>query len=268
MVYVLKVSLPVGLENMKNFILFLFLVLLLSSASCEKAPQSRRIAHAGGGINNEDYTDSFEAMDKSVKDGFTLLEIDFSWTSDARLVCLHDWQSSFTRFFGSPMRALPTLDEFKRLVKEKSPYHLCTLDELAVWMEDNPSAILVTDVKRENVKALEKIARSIKGFEERVIPQIYYPQSYRRVHKLGFKNIIWTLYEFHADQRTILEWASKIGPLYAVTMPRQLADAGLGSKLRERGFYTYTHTINSREVLDHYRSLGIDNVYTDFLPPR
>ncbi len=50
-------------------------------------------------------------------------------------------------------------------------------------------------------------------------------------------------------------------------MSRGMAEAGLGLKLKARDFYTYTHTINSTEELDRYRSLGIDGVYTEFLPP-
>jgi glycerophosphoryl diester phosphodiesterase len=256
---------------MKRLILLLSLALLLSASGCEKASEveaSRRIAHAGGGINNEDYTDSFEAMDRSVKLGFTLIEIDFSWTADARLVCLHDWRGGYERFFGTPITKLPTLDEFKKLVREKSPYHLCTLDELIPWMENNPKAILVTDVKRENVAALKRIAQKIKGFEDRVIPQIYQPENYSQVSELGYKNIIWTLYKFRASEETILERAKNIGPLYGVTMPRTLAEAGLGRKLKDMGHYTYTHTVNSPEVLEHYRKLGIDDVYTDYLPSR
>ncbi len=253
-----------------NRSLLLLLAFLFLLAGCEGSLESpaRRIAHAGGGIDGETYTDSFEAMDKSMKAGFTLLEIDFSWTSDGELVCLHDWQDSFKRFFGYYPATRPTLLDFKRLVKQRSPYHLCTLDELADWMVENPRMLLVTDVKNQNIRALKLIAKSIEGFDDRVIPQIYQPQSFRVAKEIGYKDIIWTLYRYRGNSEEVLSWVEKMSALYAVTMPTGLAETGLGSALQERGIYTYTHTINAADKLEHYRGLGIDNVYTDFLPPK
>jgi len=246
----------------------LALSIFLAAGECSAESAGRRIAHAGGGIDGEVYTDSFEAMNSSIEGGFQLLEIDFSWTGDGELVCLHDWQESFKRFFGYLPTTRPTLVEFKRLVKERSPYHLCTLDELAEWMVENPRMLLVTDAKNHNLKALEVIAKSIEGFEERVIPQIYQPQSFEAARELGYQKIIWTLYRYRGSREEILSWARKLPTLYAVTMPTDLAETGLGLKLQEQGLYTYTHTINSPNALSHYRGLGIDNVYTDFLPPK
>ena len=49
-----------------------------------------RVAHAGGGIDGETYTNSYEALDRAVNDGFRYLELDLSFTSDDQLVCIHD----------------------------------------------------------------------------------------------------------------------------------------------------------------------------------
>ena len=58
------------------------------------------IAHAGGGIKGQNYSNSIEALDLNYAKGFRYFEIDFSWSSDRQLVCLHDWHKRFTKVFG------------------------------------------------------------------------------------------------------------------------------------------------------------------------
>jgi arylsulfatase A-like enzyme len=51
------------------------------------------VAHAGGGIKGRSYTNSLEALDENYRRGFRFFELDFNWTSDNQLVCIHDWES-------------------------------------------------------------------------------------------------------------------------------------------------------------------------------
>ncbi|MDP2688642.1 MAG: glycerophosphodiester phosphodiesterase family protein [Deltaproteobacteria bacterium] len=247
------------------FIRCLLPALLLLLTACANGHESRRIAHAGGGYKGEDYTNSLDALDENLRKGFTLFEMDLNWTADFKLVCVHDWGRIAVLF--PEMKEIPTLEEFKRLVSTKAPYRICTVDELAEWMERNPKARLVTDVKMGNIQALRIIAEKIKDFDARVIPQIYQPQEYAIVKGLGYRDIIWTLYRFNGNEADVLSWAERMDGLYAVTIPVVLARAGLGRRLQEKGIYTYTHTINDAAELEFYRDLGIDNIYTDFLPP-
>ena len=49
------------------------------------------IAHAGGGIDQYIYTNSKEAIYKSIKNGFKLIEIDLQETDDEIFIGVHDW---------------------------------------------------------------------------------------------------------------------------------------------------------------------------------
>ncbi len=60
----------------------------------------RLIAHAGGIGNQRTDTNSLEALDASVGRGHTAIEVDLSWTTDGRLVLLHDWDETLTGLFG------------------------------------------------------------------------------------------------------------------------------------------------------------------------
>jgi len=49
------------------------------------------IAHAGGGIEGNPYTNSEEALFANLKDGVKVFELDFAKTLDGKWVCTHDW---------------------------------------------------------------------------------------------------------------------------------------------------------------------------------
>lgn len=227
----------------------------------------KRVAHAGGSIEGDTYTNSHEALDYNIKRGFELFEIDFSWSKDQQLVCMHDWDRSFNRLFGFQIKQRPTMEAFKELNQEKSRYNICTLDSLKYLMEKNKHIKIITDIKEKNIKALRIIAEEIKDYDSRIIPQIYHPSEYKIVKKLGYKNIIWTLYKFSGDNDRVLEQVDHL-KLFAITMPPKRAKEKLGIKLKEKGIPTYVHTINSKKELKFYKeNFGITEVYTDSLDP-
>jgi glycerophosphoryl diester phosphodiesterase len=227
----------------------------------------KRVAHAGGSIEGDTYTNSHEALDYNIKRGFELFEIDFSWSKDQQLVCMHDWDRSFNRLFGFQIKQRPTLEAFKKLNQEISRYNICTLDSLKYLMEKNKHIKIITDIKEKNIRALRIIAEEIKDYDSRIIPQIYHPSEYKIVKKLGYKNIIWALYKFSGDNNRVLEQVDHL-KLFAITMPPKRAKEKLGKKLKEKGIPTYVHTINSKKELKIYKeNFGITEVYTDSLAP-
>ena len=65
--------------------------------SCSKPTQEAKfydynvIAHAGGGIDGNIYTDSLEALNQSYQNETRLFDIDLRFTSDDEIVLRHDW---------------------------------------------------------------------------------------------------------------------------------------------------------------------------------
>ncbi len=230
--------------------------------------EAQRIAHAGGGVSGKTYTNSYDALNKNIKKGFNYFELDFSFTSDGHLVCIHDWEGSFKRSFGFSTKAKPTLKEFQTLVKNKSEFQKCTLDGLIAWIKENPTATIVTDVKENNIKALEVIAKKVPDFRKRIIPQIYNPSNYDLVQKMGFEQIIWTLYRYNGSNKEVLKWVDRFKGPFAITMPIGRAVTTLPSLLARKHIPTYVHTINSEEEKDKFLTeFSLMNVYTDFLNP-
>ncbi|MBV1876806.1 MAG: sulfatase-like hydrolase/transferase [Pseudomonadales bacterium] len=230
-------------------------------------PTGLNIAHAGGGILDKTYTNSFEAMNHSLNRGFKLIELDFSWTSDGELVCLHDWQQGFETLYGKKTTTPLTYAEFIALKTRNGAFNACTLTGLRHWLAKHPEVRIVTDIKNDNIAGLRKIAALIPEFEDRIIPQIYLIESLAKVSAMGFKDIIFTLhYLGDSAQDIILQVGEK--PLFAITMPINRVKEGLATAFSEKGYRVYTHTINNptraRILKDFFQ---VDNIYTDFLEP-
>ena len=242
------------------------------ATSIREKPVLQRVAHAGGGIDGQTYTNSKEAIQANIKKGFAFIEIDFVWTRDNQLVALHDWGTAAFNTFGFVPVQPPEINVFKRWVGEYSDYHNPTLEGIATLMSAHPHVVLVTDVKDRNVDALRMMARYINDFPDRVVPQIFHPMEYDAVRDIGYKNIIWTLYRFQGDDKEVLRELQsgrmKARRLMAVTMPKERADAGLGLQLQKLKVPSYVHTINTIDACSRYLlGMGINEIYTDFLSP-
>jgi len=246
----------------------IFLTGSMALSGCNGFKQSEvmpRVAHAGGGYLSWQYTNSHEALEFN-REHFSLFEIDLMWTSDDEFVCMHDWEFTAQKIFGKQFEVPPTLAEFSALVEGNSYLKSCTMETLAQWLERNPDKRLVTDFKEDNLRGLERLAQRLDRVGDHVIPQIYYADEYARVRELGYRDIIWTLYRHPVSPEQVVVMAEQMD-LYAVTMPRSMAEQGLAHQLAERGVPTYVHTINTQRELAYYRSLGVTEIYTDWVAP-
>ena len=247
---------------------FLFLALSLSCSTHDSEFEALRVAHAGGGIHGETYTNSYDALDLNLGKGFTYFEIDFSFTRDGELVCIHDWDGSYKRSFGLEPAERPDLATFETLLRTHSKYKKCTLSGLSKWMRENPAARLVTDVKRSQVKALAMISEKIPDSGERVIPQIYQPEEFDRVKEIGFRSIIWTLYLYGGTDKDVLAWTERFKKPFAIAMSKGKAATSLPRELAKKGIPTYVHTVNEAGEVKKFRDqYGVTEIYTDFLAP-
>ena len=254
---------------------FYFVGILIGTLACtveaegEHARfQTFRIAHAGGGLGKATYTNSYQALTANIDKGFRYFEIDFTFTSDDRLVCLHDWKFHFKRSFGLETDHRLSFEEFKNLTEENKKFTNCTLEGLAVWMGENPTAYIVTDVRDDNLKALKRIRDVLPDAENRVIPQVYEPRNFKTVSSMGFQQIIWTLYRYSGSGYNVIQWVEKWRTAMAVTMPKERAASALPKALAQRGIPTYVHTVNKREEMKRFiTDFGVTEIYTDYLIP-
>jgi len=228
--------------------------------------QPLMIAHAGGGINGQDYTNSLEALELSYANGFRFFEIDFSWTSDNQLVCLHDWGKGFKEIFGFSTKQPLSYHEFQMQLYDASSFLPCTLDTLATWVIANPDVKIITDVKFDNIRAIRKIMAKHPKLKQQLIVQFYQPEEYVVFTQMGFKNLIWILYQYQGSLESVRKHAEKM-KLYALSMRASQAKKRPMQKAQKKGTKLFVYTLNSKshakKMVDKY---GVSGIYTDFLP--
>ncbi len=220
------------------------------------------IAHGGGITEGLMMTNSLQALNASARLNYQLIEVDLVWTNDGHLVLLHDWQHSMQSLFGRQPSVMD-LAGFRQLDSPNKLTHL-SLADLMDWLDQHPDLRIVTDIKAENVRGLQHIAKQYPEHQHRFVPQIYHRQEYQPVKQLGYDDIIFTLYLAKLSDQAVVSFAEQ-NPLYAITMPIARALRELPRKLGEKDIFTYTHPVNEDKRWKTLRAKGIDGVYTDRL---
>jgi len=231
--------------------------------------RDRRIVHAGGRIAKADggtrtYTNSAEALVNAYRAGNRVMEFDFVQTSDGHLAGIHDWISAVSPAItdGVPL----SLEEWLQAEVYGEFTPLC-LESLAGFMREHPDLYIVTDVKDHNAAAAAIIAESCPDLMDRFVIQIYKDSEYDEIAALGFRHIIYTLYDLppagQRDTAHFKEFAAE-HPLLGYTYPGALRRFWrYTEKMKETGVMLFVHTINDEAEITACYSEGIDAVYTD-----
>ncbi len=231
------------------------------------------VSHAGVGLEAATYSNSREALDAAVARGFTRIEVDFEETRDGRIVAAHDWDQTYLEL--RPGFPPPPLD---RLFHWRAPDHarfmatpmrggLTPVDAeyLAGWLARHPDVKIVTDIKTDNPRILARLIEA--GLpRHQVVPQIYSRAELAVVRRLGFDEVIYTLYrDTGAPILEVIAFAREHG--IAVTIHSARVSREMMGAFREAGVPVYVHTINAPEQALRLRDWGAAGVYTDFLAP-
>ena len=227
------------------------------------------ILHAGG-VTPEGVTgsDSLEALEHSYENGFRLLELDFSWTCDGELVCVHDWNAFYGRILDTDS---PTLAQFEAVRDSTYGFTSLTLDHLIAWLREHPGVSIVTDIKEDCAAGAALIAQRCPDLRSRFIIQIYHPEEYDQVADLGFEHIILTVYQMSwsekQDTAALVRFAAE-HPLEGITFPAELADTpGYVEALLEAQVPLFVHTVNDPADQAALVRQGISGIYTDLGAP-
>lgn len=244
---------------------------LLLSLAAPQAPgasgtgvlaETQYILHAGGATPAGAVgSNSLEALNHSYEQGFRVMELDFCWTTDGELVCVHDWETYYSQY--APL----SMAEFERVRSSTYGYTSMTLDTLAEWLEARPDAVIVTDIKEDNPAGAALIAARYPALKDRFVVQIYHMEEYEPVAALGFAQIL-TVYQMtwleKTDTAALTEFA-RTHPLAGLTFPAELAAReGYVEALLEAGTPLFAHTVNDMTAQAALFSQGITGVYSDF----
>lgn len=223
------------------------------------------VVHAGGEVDGVSGTNSMDALKNSFLYGYRFIELDFNFTSDGKLVCIHDWDLDYCNTNKKVGQAM-SYDEFVN-AKFDSKYTTVTADSLAKWLNGKPNTYIITDIKESNIEGLKYISENYGWLCDKFIPQIYNEEQYDQVKKLGFNNIIYTLYMLNFKQKTDTDEIVKFAQnhdLAAIVFPDELATDDYVSKLKKSGTRLLVHTVNDVTELERLKNIGVDGVYSDY----
>lgn len=240
--------------------------------------KNKYIAHALGGINDDHYTNSLEALESNYKRGFKVFEADLTELDGDEFALIHTFNRDSLRDLELPSdwaRRLPSVEEFKNH-KIKGQYTPMTYSDLVKYMSNHKDMYLVIDVKiSENTEDMkntyEKIVKLTKRVDpevlKRLIPQIYYQDMYESVLDVyHFKSMIFTMYRLqHFTEESITDFAYEKGIKVVASYRNRFTDE-FTRKLKERGIMLYMFTYNDPQKANRLFERGVYGIYTDFLP--
>ena len=226
------------------------------------------ILHAGGvTADGMISTNSIEAANRSYSEGYRCLEMDFNWTKDDALVCLHDWGMWKKQQNDSSLHTPVTLEEFERLSNANPDFHSFTPALLNDWLQAHPDARIVTDVKEDNVAAMLWRAENYPNLRRQLIVQIYSLAEYGPIRALGYENIILTMYRIPWEEYHDLETLSAFirdTQVLAITMAADENVRDVFEALVATGIPVYVHTLDEPEEQAQWMADGAYGIYTNY----
>ena len=214
------------------------------------------IAHACGGNIRLNYTNSKEALEQALCDGFRVVEVDVRLTQDGELVCTHDF----------PIGTMMTREQFlaTKVDKRYSPMDIreCFLiggDEKVTYIIDTKSRADLPNV----VNKLESLCDEQGLSKDQLVIQIAYEDEL--VYTKNF-SVLYNL-TFTEDYERVAAFCL-LHNIRAVSISGLNIRKDLGWKvLLQHNIKIFVHTINSLIEYEELRGLGITGVFTDYLIP-
>lgn len=173
---------------MNRLLLLALLPLFFSCVTQEKVHRAELIAHAGGAIDGYVYTNSLEALENAVNNGYGFVEIDLMFTSDSVLVAAHSW-SDFNRMTGHAEwgDSIPSLAHFSAQ-KIHGRYTPLTAEKINDYFMRNRNIYLVTD----KVSDPDILARYFPDLRERMVVEAFSYNDYRELVAQGYYRVLYS----------------------------------------------------------------------------
>ena len=216
------------------------------------------IAHAGGGIDNQIYTNSKEALLQSIEKGFNLIELDLIETKDKKLVAANNWKS-FKEKSTCCNDDIPTLDEFKKSII-LNKYTPLDAEDINKIFSQNKNLILVTD-KTNN---FDLINSSFRFDKSRIIVEVFGQDNYFKAIKNGVVNPLYSASIEHRDKEK--EFIEKYEiKMIAISSSDFIKNKNYFINLKkEKGTIIFVYTSNDHNFVNDSLDV-VDAFYTDFI---
>lgn len=231
-------------------------------------PSFGLIAHACGITPEGDlYTNSKEALLRSLEMGYKFIEVDLAITSDSQVVALHDWYLYNTLFTDNEaLDETPhTLNDFLNS-KYYGEYTTMSLTDVLEIVKDK-DVIIVTDKVSDPVI----IDKYFSEFKDRLLIEAFSLDDYNELKRLGYTPMFsqW-LHSADWIAETLENMVDGHAAIDFITIdikddysdPYVPLDLSCLAKMKVAAYYT-----NSEEFIKEHLGKDIDYIYTDKILP-
>jgi len=218
---------------------FLIAVAVLSTSSCKKEEHCDCIgndekpnyadffiAHAGGSIDGNIYTNSLEALNLSYSKGCKLFELDLVLTTDGKVVAQHD---------------PPGISEEEFLCRPiLGKYTPMNMESINLWFSKHPDAILITDKINDPQRIYDEFL-----FKDRLIMELFTWEAVDEAIELGIKPMVSANLIFGTPD---IEQVLGVKKIEYICMSRYFHIAGNEDflrRLKKKGIKNYVYNLES-----------------------
>jgi glycerophosphoryl diester phosphodiesterase len=248
------------------------------------------IAHAGGDIDGNPYTNSRQALLLSIRNGFHLIEMDFVQTREGDWFVTHDWRSwaLHTGYQGTlppTTQAVVALQDNFKVADAGIPvpnmripgtYSVLSLRELIDVLARHPKVKIITDT--HSLKEAMDLIRALRGTSvfKQFVFQVYSMNELKQAAAVvPQQQLILTTYLMqdwyvpNGFDAAFLSQLEKYPHLFAFTMP--MYSAAQRSKMKRlRSMLSIpilvhgdTKLINSHNLPSRLAEWGVNGIYVD-----
>ena len=248
---------------MKRLLQLLIISLFFSCARQEESKDfsPQLIAHAGGVVDSCIYTNSREAMERSMQKGYRLIEFDLLFTSDSVLVAAHSWErfNSMTGYedWGD---SVPAYSDFisRKICGRYTPL---SAREINSFFEQNDSLYLVTD----KVSDPEVLQEHFPSLKHRMVVEAFSFQHYCRLKSQGYYRV---LYSCMARDLNATVFSSSISEVDWFALHTSGFDSHLFKFVNELcDFDIALFTVDDIDAVPVEFQKSVKMVYTNFIEP-
>ena len=215
------------------------------------------IAHAGGTIEGQTYTNSREALLSSLDKGFRYIEIDLYMTTDSNVVCLHELKD-YNRMTSSDYNHIDT--ETFQNNKLYGRYTPMTLEDAVRIWEERPFFFVIDKISSPQI--LNSFFRKNRDM---VFVEAFTLDDYIQLEKDGYnpiltrdgniKGLIWFLVRN-------LVYGNKVSRIATCPVNDLFLRIYKNMDVKVAMF-----TINDEGYLNSHIGKYVDFIYTDFIEP-
>lgn len=231
------------------------------------------MGHAFGGMDDKTYHNTMAALEHGIETGYKDFEIDFSYTTDGRLVLSHGWSPSNCKCIGITYK--PDFDNMTYERVMNMPIHGNPIMDARQFYErvkDEPDYRFEVDFHFVQEHRKEMVQELVKDFEndgqvlDRLLMQVYTQQMYQIIDGVyRFKNYSYLAgkYVYRLDE--FLTFCLDKG-ICAIALRANLAKREYIDKIHNAGLYVMTYTVQrDADYAKHLLDSGIDTICTDFI---